>query len=524
MKAMSEGTENIESRLAAYIDGELAEKDRAEIEQYLAANPGHQQLIDELRTQRSQIASIPRERAPVEVLDHLQSHLERQSLLEHVEDGVGSMRINHWPQWTAVAAMLLLTVGLGALVFSVLPGGALNRESIAIAPPSLQDLPTAPTLDEKDNPADAALRKRDMPDNRDAVAAAGGGGAMEENRGQDFVEKMAAELEADAKTPKPVRDFTAAGLKSENALASADKKDDSSIALNNGSAIVVSTDDPMITQNLLAGYLGQNGVEFQPVRAEIAQSLPSLEAKMTFSAKDSVDVNIKGRFDSQQQVLGSVVQRVNMKENGQVTGEQYLLVRNVSPDDAKRLNTIINTQRGARQQARFYGNADLYPENVAEQSAMKGQIEPLHTSQQQMNAPLSSDPAKQQAAVAQKEEAKQDVVPADGHADGAIVQEGNSNPTQVSQQAQTDATLQLTAKPEAQANIVQNRTDILIVVRNDLPANPRVDGAQPANALSTTGETTSSGSSTQPSTAPAAVVPAEPTNTLPAPTTVPAVD
>ena len=42
-------TENIEAKLCAYVDGELDEAGRAEIEAHLAANVQHRQLIEELK-------------------------------------------------------------------------------------------------------------------------------------------------------------------------------------------------------------------------------------------------------------------------------------------------------------------------------------------------------------------------------------------------------------------------------------------------------------------------------------------
>jgi hypothetical protein len=337
---MADGIEQIESRLAAYIDGELADADRAEIEKYLAANPSHRQLIMELKQQRAQIASLPRESAPVEVLDHLQSHLERQALLENVEDGADSMRINRWPQWTAVAAMLLLTVGLGALVFSVLPGGALNHETVAIAPPAVQNLPAAPSLDAKE--ADEA---------RDAVASAGtrrpddADTFASKNAGKSAEAEEAARLATRDKLETTLNDAMTLDVpgRPETGGAPATAPGSESVELYNGSAIIVSTDDPLITQNLLAGYLGQNNFEYTPVRAEIAkasvaaaQSASSSNSQVTGEGAANQELSVQVENTSSQQALGSIVARVNAKDSLVTNGEQYLLVRNLSPADAQR--------------------------------------------------------------------------------------------------------------------------------------------------------------------------------------------
>src|SRR5437868_1376233 len=104
-------TENIEAKLAAYVDGELDAADRAEIEQHLKANPQHRKLIEELRVARQYLRELPREQAPTDVAEALNAQLERAALLGDVElDGPGgagsSMRISRWPQIRAVAAIL----------------------------------------------------------------------------------------------------------------------------------------------------------------------------------------------------------------------------------------------------------------------------------------------------------------------------------------------------------------------------------------------------------------------------------
>ncbi|MBC7785581.1 MAG: zf-HC2 domain-containing protein, partial [Burkholderiales bacterium] len=263
---MSSNTEHIEARLAAYIDGELSPDERVEIEKYLVANPAHRKLIDELAAIRSQVGSLPRESAPVEVLDHLQSNLERHALLEDVE--AGSLRINRWPQWTAAAAMLFLTLGLGTLVYLVLPRGELNRDQIVLAPQTEQRTPAGPLFselkDEEPKPADATTSAATAvltPSNKkfessDSTIASGVG------VGGDNTFGGARRAEA----TEGIRDgnFGGGGGGGGAGNIAADN-DTGSLVLNNGSAIVVQTDDLLLTQNLVAGYLGQNNFQFQPV-------------------------------------------------------------------------------------------------------------------------------------------------------------------------------------------------------------------------------------------------------------------
>src|SRR6187399_1104125 len=110
-------TEDIEAKLAAYVDGELDAAGREEIEKHLATNAQHRQLISELMQQRDLLRSLPRESAPPEVSETVNAQLERAVLLGDVDGDVdvSSMRIGYWPQVRAMAAVLIFTVSLAAI-------------------------------------------------------------------------------------------------------------------------------------------------------------------------------------------------------------------------------------------------------------------------------------------------------------------------------------------------------------------------------------------------------------------------
>jgi anti-sigma factor RsiW len=513
---MADGIEHIESRLAAYIEGELPDADRAEIEKYLVANPSHRQLIDELKRQKGVIASLPRESAPVEILDHLQSHLERQALLDNVEDGADSMRINRWPQWTAVAAMLLLTVGLGALVFSVLPGGALNHETVAIAPPSMQNLPTAPSLDPKETAGDnrAGNGVEDAIESRDAVASTAAGRDTERFMGKAGPDRArsADRLDKPSSDADKLNEAMVLNPSAESSKAAGGAKlEQDSLVLTNGNAIVVSTDDPLITQNLLAGYLGQNNYEYTPVRADVAQA--SVAAARSFSNADSVGQTqqqaLQTQTDSSQQDLGSIVQRVTEKEKIAPNGEQFLVVRNLSPADAERINRTINSQRGQRQQARLYSNPELYPElagqqqqYAANQTQLKQQQQPFDQPNQQTRAPAGIESKDNQPAdldlhakAAPRRESE--VPPNPAGADFGDTPAAGSPAPGEAQQGQTEPTQQANTPTTVPAEEQAMRMDVLIVVRN-APAT-----TVPGDAPDATTDPTADDASTQPSTNPA---------------------
>jgi len=121
---MSQNTETIEARLAAYVDGDLDAQGRAEIEKHLAANPQHRKLMAELMSVRAMVQALPHERAPGDLAEALQGQLERSSLLGQ-DGGLDTvLRISRWPQILSVAAVLLLAVGLAAVVYVVVSPGS----------------------------------------------------------------------------------------------------------------------------------------------------------------------------------------------------------------------------------------------------------------------------------------------------------------------------------------------------------------------------------------------------------------
>jgi hypothetical protein len=130
--------EESEAKLAAYIDGELDEAGRAEIERHLQANPNHRRLLEDVKLGRDLLRQLPREPAPAELMESFQSQLERAVLLDEEDEDASqeasSLRINPWYQFRAVAAVLLLAVMLGVVVFYSLPkpqdrGVALNNRT-----------------------------------------------------------------------------------------------------------------------------------------------------------------------------------------------------------------------------------------------------------------------------------------------------------------------------------------------------------------------------------------------------------
>src|SRR5689334_24502504 len=122
---MAENSENIEAKLCAYVEGELDAEGRQEIERHLEAHPNHRRLINELTATRDLLRFLPREPAPPELAEAFNAQLERAALLDAPpgEAGATTIRANFLPRLMAMAAIVLLTCGLGAVVYFALPRG-----------------------------------------------------------------------------------------------------------------------------------------------------------------------------------------------------------------------------------------------------------------------------------------------------------------------------------------------------------------------------------------------------------------
>jgi hypothetical protein len=103
--------------LMAYVDAELIEADRKEVELLLAGDPQSQETVERYRQTRSaidQFADILDEPVPEHLIDTIRQH-EPQTNVVQLSD-----RSNAGPRWMAFAASLVIGVGLGALSMNYL--------------------------------------------------------------------------------------------------------------------------------------------------------------------------------------------------------------------------------------------------------------------------------------------------------------------------------------------------------------------------------------------------------------------
>lgn len=294
---MSFSSESIEAKLCAYIEGDLDAEGRAEIERHLAGNPQHKKLIEELIQTRELIRTLPRVSAPPEVREQLTNQMER-SLLLGADQGTPSpdhMRLRRFPQFAAAAAVLVLTLGLGAVVwFVLLP--TFRRPMVTIAP----------TPQATQNKTEAA------PEETEAPAVAGkGGGEEETTRTTDVIaSKMSPggrerreavhgkgdggfAMKGDASTLSDTNSGSAQAVAFDPSIVDARLTSNgyaiSTPASPNGAPVyvVVSSTDPSAASAEVQQFLSANKIQWEPVPAEknpnngISLGAPSATANPT---------------------------------------------------------------------------------------------------------------------------------------------------------------------------------------------------------------------------------------------------
>ena len=118
--------------LEAYLDGQLDPAATAAVERELAADPTLRALVVELAGMRDWLAQMPRAAAPPDLIETFQGQLERSALLGDAngDEPDTVLRINHWSNRISVAAVVLLALGLGMVIYKVLPAPQPNTVAI----------------------------------------------------------------------------------------------------------------------------------------------------------------------------------------------------------------------------------------------------------------------------------------------------------------------------------------------------------------------------------------------------------
>ena len=126
---MSETSEELEARIAAYIDGQLPSAEAARLEVFLAnTDPQLAEQIIGMLADCHRLRSLPRGVAPADLAGRVMEQVERSSLLNDVDSG-SQWRRPWWQsrRWGAVAALLMVGVFTYFVVMAVVGTGYNQR-------------------------------------------------------------------------------------------------------------------------------------------------------------------------------------------------------------------------------------------------------------------------------------------------------------------------------------------------------------------------------------------------------------
>ncbi len=144
--------EQLESQLSAYLDGELTPAEQREVKAFLAGDREARALLEELRATVSAVRSLPRARAPEDLMESLRGRLERRALLgegQPADMARQAARPFHG-RWIAAAAVIALTFVAGYFMWPLgqeEPAGRPAGPQYALRTPGSEE-PAAPPVPE----------------------------------------------------------------------------------------------------------------------------------------------------------------------------------------------------------------------------------------------------------------------------------------------------------------------------------------------------------------------------------------
>jgi len=109
---------NIEELLSSFIDGELTDRQRTEIERLIAHGAKLAKRLRELQKCKMLVGSLPHAQAPVEMLDEIKERTLLTRRAEHLSGWAGTAHLLA-RKVVAAAAMIGLIAILGAVIFSI---------------------------------------------------------------------------------------------------------------------------------------------------------------------------------------------------------------------------------------------------------------------------------------------------------------------------------------------------------------------------------------------------------------------
>ena len=108
---MDDRRAKLEAQLSAYLDGELTDAERAEVEVWLAVDAEARALLADLERIAGGLHALPRAHAASDMLESIRTRMERQALLGDTAAAPGTGRTSgsRTGRWAAAAAIVLLS-------------------------------------------------------------------------------------------------------------------------------------------------------------------------------------------------------------------------------------------------------------------------------------------------------------------------------------------------------------------------------------------------------------------------------
>jgi len=119
---------NINELLNGFIDGELSERQKTEVQRLIAHDPQIAEHLRQLQKCRMLVSSLPYEQVPVDIAEQVKAALERKALLAEqpiaVDERKGARHLMFRKVFAAAAMFILVAILAGVVYTIVSPGPA----------------------------------------------------------------------------------------------------------------------------------------------------------------------------------------------------------------------------------------------------------------------------------------------------------------------------------------------------------------------------------------------------------------
>jgi hypothetical protein len=201
--------EQVRNELSAYLDGELAPPEAAAVRDHVDACPECREVLEELRATIDLVGGLPCCGAPKHLAADVQREIERRMILAAPaapadeapqERSLPIRRASPWPRVLAVAATLVLGLGIGLLSYLGTPGPRVRQPASRVARETVFENDDFAFRQAAARPDDAA--GKDLGPGHDKATLYGATAEAEEDAYE--AERLATRADAPVLTGEPV--------------------------------------------------------------------------------------------------------------------------------------------------------------------------------------------------------------------------------------------------------------------------------------------------------------------------------